>query len=74
MIESSVEAIRVAVEFSRRNCRMIEKLIPTALVGNYPQPDWLVDKKILPASGPPRVRMSEVWRLPEELLEEAQSE
>ena len=53
---------------------MIEKLIPTALVGNYPQPDWLVDKKILPASGPPRVRMSEVWRLPEELLEEAQSE
>jgi len=50
------------------------KLLPTTLVGSYPQPGWLVDKKVLLGSGPPRVRMREVWRLPEELLEEAQDD
>lgn len=49
-------------------------LIPTTLVGSYPQPRWLVDKDILLGSGPPRVRMREVWRPSEDLLEEAQDD
>ncbi len=26
---------------------MPEKLFPTTVVGSYPQPDWLVDRKML---------------------------
>jgi 5-methyltetrahydropteroyltriglutamate--homocysteine methyltransferase len=50
------------------------RLLPTTLVGSYPQPDWLVDKEVLLGSGPPRVRMRQVWRLPEALLGEAQDD
>ncbi|WP_416900220.1 MAG: 5-methyltetrahydropteroyltriglutamate--homocysteine methyltransferase [Minwuia sp.] len=50
---------------------MTETLIPTMLVGSYPQPAWLVDKDKLLGSGPPRVRMKDVWRPPEELVDEA---
>ena len=53
---------------------MTEALIPTTLVGSYPQPDWLVDKAVLLGSGPPRVRMRDVWRVPEDRLEEAQDD
>lgn len=53
---------------------MFERLIPTMLVGSYPQPDWLVDRKVLLGSGPPRVRMREVWRPAPEVLEEAQDD
>jgi 5-methyltetrahydropteroyltriglutamate--homocysteine methyltransferase len=53
---------------------MFDRLIPTTLVGSYPQPGWLVDKEMLLSSGPPRVRMRKVWRVPEELLEEAQDD
>jgi 5-methyltetrahydropteroyltriglutamate--homocysteine methyltransferase len=49
-------------------------LIPTTLVGSYPQPTWLVHKDILLGSGPPRVRMRDVWRPPSDLLEEAQDD
>jgi 5-methyltetrahydropteroyltriglutamate--homocysteine methyltransferase len=51
-----------------------EPLRPTTLVGSYPQPDWLVHKDILLGSGPPRVRMRDVWRPPEDLLEQAQDD
>lgn len=47
-------------------------LVPTALVGSYVQPDWLVDRAKLGGMAPPRVRAAELWRLPEEHLEEAQ--
>jgi 5-methyltetrahydropteroyltriglutamate--homocysteine methyltransferase len=50
------------------------KLLPTTLVGSYPQPGWLVDRKVLLGSGPPRVRMREVWQVPEEVLQEAQDD
>ncbi len=53
---------------------MFDTLIPTTLVGSYPQPAWLVDKEKLLGSGPPRVRMRDVWRVSEELLEEAQDD
>lgn len=53
---------------------LFDRLIPTTLVGSYPQPAWLVDKDMLLGSGPPRVRMREVWRPPANLLEEAQDD
>jgi 5-methyltetrahydropteroyltriglutamate--homocysteine methyltransferase len=53
---------------------LFDQLIPTALVGSYPQPGWLVDKAILLGNGPPRVRMREVWRPGPDLLDEAQDD
>jgi 5-methyltetrahydropteroyltriglutamate--homocysteine methyltransferase len=53
---------------------LFDTLLPTTLVGSYPQPNWLVDKNILLGSGPPRVRMKEVWRPSEEVLKEAQDD
>src|SRR5882757_1948884 len=48
-------------------------LLPTTVVGSYPQPEWLVDRAMLSKSVP-RTRMHEMWRLPEEHLEEAQND
>jgi 5-methyltetrahydropteroyltriglutamate--homocysteine methyltransferase len=53
---------------------VFDKLIPTTLVGSYPQPGWLIHRAVLLGSGPPRVRMKEVWRPPEDLLTEAQDD
>src|SRR5512139_3234756 len=52
---------------------MPEKLFPTTVVGSYPQPDWLVDRKIL-SKVVPRIRMKEIWRIPDEFLEQAQDD
>jgi 5-methyltetrahydropteroyltriglutamate--homocysteine methyltransferase len=49
-------------------------LFPTTLVGSYPQPDWLIDRKKLAGRFPPRVRAKELWRLAEPWLEEAQND
>ena len=49
-------------------------LFPTTLVGSYPQPDWLIDRKSLAGRFPPRVRMRELWRVPEPLLQQAQND
>jgi 5-methyltetrahydropteroyltriglutamate--homocysteine methyltransferase len=46
-------------------------LFPTTLVGSYPQPEWLIDRKKLAGRFPPRVRARELWRIPEPYLEEA---
>jgi 5-methyltetrahydropteroyltriglutamate--homocysteine methyltransferase len=46
-------------------------LFPTTLVGSYPQPEWLIDRKKLAGRFPPRVRARELWRIPAEYLEEA---
>ena len=48
-------------------------LLPTTVVGSYPQPDWLVDRAMLSKSVP-RTRMRDMWRLPDEHLEEAQDD
>ncbi len=40
----------------------MKNILQTTVVGSYPQPDWLVDKKMLLEAGPPRVWMHEVWR------------
>jgi 5-methyltetrahydropteroyltriglutamate--homocysteine methyltransferase len=46
-------------------------LFPTTIVGSYPQPEWLIDRKKLAGRFPPRVRAKELWRIPEQYLEEA---
>ncbi len=50
------------------------KLIPTTVVGSYPQPEWLVDRESLRSRLPPRVRVRELWRIPEPFLEQAQDD
>ncbi len=49
-------------------------LFPTMLVGSYPQPEWLIDRKKLAGRFPPRVRARERWRVPEPFLAEAQDD
>jgi 5-methyltetrahydropteroyltriglutamate--homocysteine methyltransferase len=49
-------------------------LFPTTLVGSYPQPDWLIDRERLAKHVPPRVRASELWRIPEPYLTQAQDD
>ncbi|HEY2464132.1 MAG TPA: uroporphyrinogen decarboxylase family protein [Steroidobacteraceae bacterium] len=49
-------------------------LLPTTLVGSYPQPDWLIDRQRLAGRFPPRVRALELWRIPEPFLAEAQDD
>jgi 5-methyltetrahydropteroyltriglutamate--homocysteine methyltransferase len=46
-------------------------LLPTSLVGSYPQPDWLIDRVKLAGRFPPRVRAKELWRVAPEWLEQA---
>src|SRR5688572_19737998 len=49
-------------------------LFPTMLVGSFPQPEWLIDRKKLAGRFPPRVRAKELWRVPEAYLAEAQDD
>src|SRR5499426_764775 len=46
----------------------------TSVVGSYPQPEWLIDRARLTKMMAPRIRVSEVWRVPPERLEQAQDE
>jgi len=49
-------------------------LLPTTLVGSYPQPEWLIDRAKLTGRFPPRVRAKELWRVDEPYLAEAQDD
>jgi 5-methyltetrahydropteroyltriglutamate--homocysteine methyltransferase len=49
-------------------------LFPTTLVGSYPQPEWLIDRKKLAGRFPPRVRARELWRVEPAFLQEAQDD
>jgi len=49
-------------------------LLPTSLVGSYPQPEWLIDRDKLTHNLPARVRMLDLWRVPPEFLEQAQDD
>jgi 5-methyltetrahydropteroyltriglutamate--homocysteine methyltransferase len=49
-------------------------LFPTTLVGSYPQPEWLIDRKKLAGRFPPRVRARELWRIEAPFLKEAQDD
>lgn len=48
-------------------------LLPTTLVGSYPQPDWLIDRPELMKTVV-RVRADHMWRVPPELREQAQDD
>ena len=47
-------------------------LFPCTIVGSYPQPEWLIDRKKLAGRFPPRTRARELWRITPDLLLEAQ--
>ena len=48
-------------------------LLPTMVVGSYPQPDWLIDRDQL-STFVPRTRVPGLWRIPERWLEQAQDD
>ena len=48
-------------------------LLPTTLVGSYPQPDWLIDRQRL-SKQVPRVRAQDLWRIDPQRLDEAQDD
>ena len=52
---------------------MQNNLLPTTVVGSYPQPDWLIDRAML-SKVVPRVNMHEMWRIAPERLAEAQDD
>src|ERR671926_237442 len=51
----------------------MKKLLPTTVVGSYPQPNWLIERAKL-GSKVPRVRAPEIWRVPREYVEQAQDD
>jgi 5-methyltetrahydropteroyltriglutamate--homocysteine methyltransferase len=51
-----------------------DRLLPTSVVGSYPQPDWLIDRGRLGLSSVPRVRVADVWRIAPQYLDEAQDD
>jgi len=53
---------------------LINTLLPTCLVGSYPQPEWLIDRQMLSKQMPPRVNAAELWRIAPEYLEQAQDD
>jgi 5-methyltetrahydropteroyltriglutamate--homocysteine methyltransferase len=53
---------------------MPAQLLPTTVVGSYPQPEWLVDHKVLKSQTVPRVRVKEMWRVDDAYLEQAQDD
>src|SRR5258707_15055088 len=66
------------VESKTDHCRpenvcMTQHLLPTTVVGSYPQPDWLIDRAML-ATMVPRVRLHELWRVAEPYLAQAQDD
>jgi 5-methyltetrahydropteroyltriglutamate--homocysteine methyltransferase len=52
---------------------MAERILPTTVVGSYPQPEWLIDRDLLKTMVP-RVRVPEIWRVPDAWLEQAQDD
>jgi len=52
---------------------MADQVLPTTVVGSYPQPDWLVDRELLKTMVP-RVRVQEMWRVQEPYLAQAQDD
>jgi 5-methyltetrahydropteroyltriglutamate--homocysteine methyltransferase len=49
-------------------------LLPTTIVGSYPQPDWLVDRATLAHHGVPRAHAHDMWRVAAAYLEQAQDD
>jgi 5-methyltetrahydropteroyltriglutamate--homocysteine methyltransferase len=60
--------------FNREGKKSMTDRLLTTVVGSYPQPEWLVDRKNLQSRLPPRIRAKEIWRIPEPLLQQAQDD
>src|SRR5436309_6218100 len=58
----------------RQGGNSVTERLLTTVVGSYPQPEWLVDRKNLQSRLPPRIRAQEIWRIPEPLLQQAQDD
>ena len=65
---------RVPCNVASMAARTVPTAIPTSLVGSYAQPDWLIDRERLRSTLPARVRASELWRIPEPFLRQAQDD
>ena len=50
---------------------MAEELLPTTVMGSYPQPGWLVDRDLLVGEGVPRVRAEGIWKVEQAFRQEA---
>ncbi len=50
------------------------KLLPTTVIGSYPQPDWLIERDRLGARLPPRGRAGGLWRVDPAHLAQAQDD
>src|SRR6266478_7213823 len=48
-------------------------MLPTCLVGSYPQPEWLIDRARL-SKQVPRVRVRDLWLIAPDKLEAAQDD
>src|SRR2546426_1056983 len=55
--------VRLRAAEGPKDRRMAAQLFPTTLVGSYPQPEWLIDRAALARQTPPRVRLTELWRV-----------
>jgi 5-methyltetrahydropteroyltriglutamate--homocysteine methyltransferase len=51
----------------------VNQMLPTTLVGSYPQPDWLIDRAKL-GKYVPRVRAEELWLVDDKWLAQAQDD
>ena len=49
-------------------------LLPSTIVGSYPQPDWLINREKLSKQFPPRTRAKELWRVDQTYLKAAQDD
>jgi 5-methyltetrahydropteroyltriglutamate--homocysteine methyltransferase len=52
---------------------MAERLLPTTVVGSYPQPDWLIDRLAL-STIVPRIERADLWRVDPRHLAAAQDD
>ncbi len=50
---------------------MAEELLPTTVMGSYPQPGWLVDRDLLVGEGVPRVPAESIWKVEQQFRQEA---
>src|SRR5580658_4219982 len=65
---------RTAARARRKPMPYPTHLLPTTVVGSYPQPIRLGDGVALKQHGVPRVHAHGIWRVPEALLEQAQDD
>jgi 5-methyltetrahydropteroyltriglutamate--homocysteine methyltransferase len=58
---------------ARTRSNVPKHLLPTTVVGSYPQPEWLIDRAML-SKHVPRIRLPEIWRIGQPYLARAQDD